>query len=166
MNYERIMQDLGGFLGLPGLMLAASGACTLAFDDIYVDFSAPGLGDAADVDESVEATQSGHDVDAMLEFSTRLGTSELDDVEQLQKILCSNLPGAGISGASLGVTDDGEVVLRQRIRLKNLNLERMTDRLEQFVNYAGHWRKELRADPTNHQTVDAASHMMDASMRA
>jgi len=168
-NYEQIMQDLADFLGLSGLVLAASGNCTLVFDDVYVQFSAPDLGDAADAAAAASGyAASGHATsspNASIGLRSRVGMSNLDDTHQQEQFLQFNLPGHGAAGISLGVSPAGEVVLSRAIPLQHLNLERFTEYLELFVNVAEHWQKTLASDAPGGQAL-LMQQSMDASMRA
>lgn len=163
-NYEQIMQDLGDFLGLSGLVLAASGHCTLVFDDVYVQFSAPGLGDAADTEATAQG-EAGTSQNASIGLRSKVGMSNPDDLDQQEQFLQFNLPGHGAAGISLGVSPTGEVVLSRQIPLRHLNLERFTDYLEMFVNVAEHWQKKLASDAPG-GPARLMQQTMDVSMRA
>ena len=133
---NNLLREFGASVGISDLQIDEEYRCNMMFDEVPVSFE---LGDG---DESIY-------------IYSLLGRVPDDGREQLYaELLNANYVFADNGGSTLSVDSrSGNVVLLREERLELLRLSRLESVVEQFVNVAESWMRQLRSGGTNE--VDA-----------
>ncbi len=139
--FRLLLDELGESMSLPKLEPDKDDSCHVLFDEkVAVEFR--------------------RDAGWLVLF-TALGEFDTADRPDLTlSLLEANLFWQGTAGATLGLSSAGLVVMAHRLPLAGLDLPRLRDVLERFVNIAEHWHRELRqpaAAPDALSALEAAS---------
>lgn len=141
-NYKQLLSELGQAVGLPELAPDADNYCCLGFDDkivLHLQFNAE---------------------NEILMLFAQIG--KIDDAYKAAiypRILKANLFWQGTGGSTLGVDDNGEVLMAYQIMIGGMDFQKFQDLLEGFVNTAELWINTLDA-------VQKSSELLEESKRA
>ena len=127
-NYKQLLSELGQTVGLPELAPDEDNYCCLGVDDKIV----------LHLQYNIE--------NEILMLFAQVG--KIDDHHReaiYPRLLKANLFWQGTGGATLGVDDNGEVLMAYQIVISNMDFQKFQDLLEGFVNTAELWINTLDA---------------------
>ena len=125
-NFSLVLAELGNEIGLPELALDADGKCTLAFDNVVVNFELVG-------DQQ------------LLLIHTCLGQApESPSAALYAQLLEANHFFAATGGATIGLHSASRSIDMAMVReTQSLTYPCFTHALEGFVHVAEHWRSQI-----------------------
>lgn len=125
-NAHQVLREFGAKIGLPQIDFNSDNFCTLAFDDVIVNFELPGDGE-------------------YLAFYLWIAAIEEERrPEVAQAVADANYLFSGTHGATLGMSrSSGDLVLAAQVADATLTLPRLEQILENLINLAEAWRIRL-----------------------
>ena len=146
-NMQALLKEFGSRIGIEGLSLDRNGFCCLFFDDIAVNVEVP-----ADSDQVF--------------FYVNLGEiPRANAAELFEKLLEANHLYRKTAGGTIGIDKAADVIsLAYQCPIQVLDIGRLEKILENFVNTAEFWLKELRAFQFGESTADAPTATAPAPM--
>jgi len=128
---SRLIQELGEYIGLPGLELDETQACYLRFDDLLL---------CLEIDDPQEK---------MLIYAPVAELPETDREELLLSLLKANLFWGETRGATLAISlATNQVILQESLPLASLTSVALSTHLEAFVNQCEGWFSRLASPET------------------
>lgn len=149
MEYDELMKQLGESLGLENFQPDGDGAYSIQADDTVVTFESQ--------------PQSG-----LLDILALVCELPAEGGDRICRILLTAMaPAAAAEGfAFFIVDDDGCVYLRRTVALAELDVERLRQALEKFLNALDEWRSSIDDFSRVQPAVDAALAAQAAEDRA